>query len=317
MISVALCTYNGERFLAEQLESFLSQQRLPDEVVICDDQSSDSTLDIVRRFAEHAPFCVRPLSNKSNLGSTRNFSQAIELCRGDIIALADQDDVWLPNKLAALERSLRDDAGVGFAFSDAEMVDSQLRPIGYRLWDAVRFYPHERRCFVHGQAFEKLLRRYRVTGATMAFRSRFKDMIVPIPQDWVHDAWIALLIAAIAPCVLIDEPLLKYRQHAGQQLGEKKRSLVEEYRVARSMNQETYRTVAKRYAQARDRLQGVAGVAPARMQALEEKIEHFERRARMRDNGVWRLPMIVRETWRGNYLRYSYGWKSIAQDLFL
>src|SRR5437899_4187103 len=147
MISVALCTYNGDRFLAEQLSSILNQERLPDELVLCDDRSMDATLAMARRFAEAAPFPMRIEANASNLGSTRNFAQAIELCRGDIVVLADQDDVWFPHKLAVLERALLDDPGAGFAFSDAEMVDEHLQPIGYKLWDALRFSQPERRCF--------------------------------------------------------------------------------------------------------------------------------------------------------------------------
>jgi glycosyltransferase involved in cell wall biosynthesis len=317
MISVALCTYNGDRFLAEQLASIRNQARLPDEVVLCDDRSTDATLAIARRFAEAVPFPVRIEANASNLGSTRNFAQAIELCRGDMVVLADQDDVWLPHKLAVLERALLDDPGAGFAFSDAEMVDEHLQPLGYKLWDALRFSARERRCFRRGEVFHKLLRRYRVTGATLAFRSRFKDLILPIPPEWVHDAWIGLLIATVASCRLIDEPLLQYRQHARQQLGERKRSLYQQYQAARKVSRESYQAVAERYAQARDRLQRFPGVAPECIQALTRKIEHFQQRTRMRDGGVRRLPAILAETWRGNYARYSYGWKSIAQDLFL
>jgi len=84
-VSIALCTYNGEKFLAEQLKSIAGQTRLPDELVICDDCSQDATVDIVRGFAKVAPFSVRLLTNKTNAGSTKNFERAISLCEGDII----------------------------------------------------------------------------------------------------------------------------------------------------------------------------------------------------------------------------------------
>src|SRR5262249_14870055 len=185
------------------------------------------------------------------------------------------------------------------------------------LWDALRFGRHERRRFADGAAFELLLRRYRVTGATMAFRTRFKDLVLPMPYQWIHDAWVALLISAVASGLPIGEVLLKYRQHTGQQIGEKKRGLYAQYRVARTISQSSYRAVAERYAQARERLQSLPGVAADRIDRLAAKIEHFQRRTRMRDPGAWRLPAILGEAWQGNYAHYSYGWKSIAQDLFL
>src|SRR5690242_1846918 len=98
-ISVAMCTFNGARFLPEQLESITAQTRLPDELVICDDRSADESLEIIRAFLDRPPFTVRLEINERNLGSTKNFEKAIGLCQGEIIALADQDDVWFPQKL--------------------------------------------------------------------------------------------------------------------------------------------------------------------------------------------------------------------------
>src|SRR5690349_17434303 len=118
-ISIALCTYNGGPFLAEQLASYVQQTRLPDELVVCDDCSSDNTMAILRDFAARAPFAVRLHQNAANLRSTRNFEQAIRLCTGDVIALSDQDDVWLPEKLERMERTLAADPEISLVFSDA------------------------------------------------------------------------------------------------------------------------------------------------------------------------------------------------------
>jgi len=95
-ISVAMCTYNGSRFLENQLNSIGAQEVQPFELVICDDGSTDSTVQIIEAFRETVSFPVHLHRNSTNLGSTRNFQEAIELCRGDIIALCDQDDYWLP-----------------------------------------------------------------------------------------------------------------------------------------------------------------------------------------------------------------------------
>src|SRR5262245_49520236 len=105
-LSVALCTYNGARFLHDQLSSIARQSSLPHELVICDDRSSDNTVAIIERFALGAPFPVRWQVNATNLGSTKNFELAISRCHGDVIALSDQDDIWQRDKLAQIERVL-------------------------------------------------------------------------------------------------------------------------------------------------------------------------------------------------------------------
>ncbi|OWK43961.1 glycosyltransferase family 2 protein [Fimbriiglobus ruber] len=315
-LSVALCTYNGEKYLADQLASVRAQSRLPDEVVVCDDVSTDGTVGVVRRFAAEVSFPVRVEVNAENLRSTRNFAKAIGLCTGDVVVLSDQDDVWLPHKLETLERTLLAHPEAGFVWSNAAVVNDTLNPLGFTLWDAIRFSPSDQRRVRQGRAFEVLLKRYRVTGATMAFRAAYRDIVLPIPPEWVHDAWIALVIAAVAPCVPIEEPLIRYRQHASQQIGQRMRGLYAQYLLAKQMTRGTFEAVAGRYAMARDRLGGVRGVSARDLELLDRKAQFFTRRAAMRD-ARWRFPRILREVWEGGYSRYALGWKSVAQDLIL
>ena len=150
-ISVALCTYNGASFLDAQLDSYLTQTRLPDELVVCDDQSSDATLALLDGFAKRAPFPVRLHHNQARLGSTKNFEKAIGLCTGDLIATSDQDDVWLPDKLALSEAAFAKSPEIGLIFTNAEVVDQGLEPLGHRLWDAIHFGPILRRRVRRGQ----------------------------------------------------------------------------------------------------------------------------------------------------------------------
>ena len=159
-LSVALCPHNGEKYLAEQLASIRDQSRPPDELVVCDDMSSDRSPQIAREFATTVSFPVRVEVHEQNLGSTWNFARAISLCTGDGIVLADQDDIWLPHKLATLERALTADSTIGLVFSDAEVVGENLEPLGYRLWEAIQFRPREQARFRRGEVFEWLLRRY-------------------------------------------------------------------------------------------------------------------------------------------------------------
>jgi len=101
-VSVAMCTYNGQRFLHQQLQSLLDQTVRPDELVVCDDGSSDDSLMVVEAFAVSAPFFVRVIRNSQNLGYIRNFEQAISRCTGDLVFLCDQDDVWDRRKIETL-----------------------------------------------------------------------------------------------------------------------------------------------------------------------------------------------------------------------
>ena len=133
-ISIAMCTYNGARQLREQLDSIAAQSRCPDELVVCDDCSTDATRAILSEFSASAPFPVRLHFNEQNLGSTKNFERAIDHCLGDLIALCDQDDVWLPGKLVALEAEFDRAPNVGLIFTDAEVIDEAGKPTGYTLW---------------------------------------------------------------------------------------------------------------------------------------------------------------------------------------
>jgi hypothetical protein len=317
-ISVAMCTFNGAAYLAEQLASIAAQDGPPDELVICDDGSTDATAELVRRFAAAAPLEVRLAINPRQLGSRANFARSIALCRGDWIVLADQDDVWMPHKLRRLREAIGRDPEPGLVFTDAAIVDQKRRPLGYSLWEAIRFTAGQQRRGRAGRLFEVLLQHNVVSGAAMAFAARYRDLVLPIPEGWVHDGWIALVIAAVAPCRALAEPLIEYRQHAAQQIGEKKRSLYEQYLRGRGKTAAEFQAVADNYAVAAARLRGQAGrQAQTALAALERKAAHFQAKARMRRPAAWRLPLILRELLRGHYRRFSSGWRSLAQDLFL
>jgi glycosyltransferase involved in cell wall biosynthesis len=319
-ISIALCTCNGEKHLPEQLQSLLSQTRRPDEVVVFDDASGDSSADIVRRFSESAPFPVRLAVNPHNVGSTPNFQRAIEACNGDIIALCDQDDVWMSEKLRVIEAEFERDRNLGFVFSDADICDESGNPLGYTLWQSVRFEPSLQRRLNAGHAFEAILRGNIVTGATMAFASRFKSLVLPIDPLWFHDGWIALLISAFAPARSIREPLIRYRQHPAQSVGALQRSLYQQYLAAKRMDRHVFADHAKMYEAAKARLESWHE-KPLRtadsLQMLSDKIRHYRVRSEIRLRQRSRLVPSIVELITSRYRKYSLGWKSFAQDLFL
>jgi glycosyltransferase involved in cell wall biosynthesis len=217
-ISVAMCTYNGERFLHQQLDSIARQTRLPDELVVCDDRSTDRTLAIVREFAASAPCPVRVFENQANLGFAANFEGAIRRCDGDLIALSDQDDVWYPTRLERSEREITEHPRAGLVFSDADLIDEQDRLLGQTIWQRLGFVGERKQALLAGR-FIVLAKHRFVTGATVMFRADLRDRVLPIAAGWVHDEWITLITAAFYDLRPIDQPLIRYRIHGSQQVG--------------------------------------------------------------------------------------------------
>jgi glycosyltransferase involved in cell wall biosynthesis len=318
-LSIAMCTYNGARFLAEQLESIATQTRLPDELIVCDDRSSDETVQMVQAFSWRAPFPVELVVNEQNLGSTKNFEKAISICRGDVIALSDQDDIWYASKLERIEAIFTDRASVGVVFSDADVVDENQVALGYRLGQLVEFGPAERKDITNGRGTEVLLNHNVVTGATMAFRAKFRDQVLPIPRCWVHDAWIVLFVSVIADLAVIDEPLIRYRRHAEQQIGPPNFTIAERFARANKTGADHYRALAEQFGLARERLSTTSD--SPRIKAViphfEMKVKHLKARAQMDTKRLSRLPRILEELLSCRYHRYSRGWKSAAKDLLL
>jgi glycosyltransferase involved in cell wall biosynthesis len=205
-------------FVEEQLDSIARQTRLPDELIVCDDGSQDRSMDILRAFAARAPFQVTIIQNERRLGCNRNFEKAISLCRGDIIFLSDHDDVWRPHKIKLL-LDLMEDSSVGAAFGNAAVVAADLTPLGFTLWDTCNFNSERRNRFAAGQQFSELIANNVMQGAAAAFRSSFRSSIMPIPMEWQHDYWIALIVSALSRIQFTEEAVLDYRQHGTNLLG--------------------------------------------------------------------------------------------------
>ena len=218
-ISVAMCTWNGTTHLREQLESLGAQTRLPWELVVCDDGSTDETEASVRQFAEIAPFAVRFVRSEARLGSSKNFEKCLGLCGGELIALADQDDFWEPEKLARQAAVLEADAAVSCVFSNALLMDKGSRLTGEDAWARFLFTLELQRRMAGGDAAGVLLRLPVVTGATMMLRALLLEKALPIGTAWVHDGWLAWMAALYGRLAFVEEPLVRYRIHAEQQLG--------------------------------------------------------------------------------------------------
>jgi len=218
-VSIAMCTFNGERYVEEQLHSIGKQTVLPFELVICDDGSSDGTLRLVRAFGEQAPFPVRIVVNAQRLGSTKNFEKAIAICAGDVISLCDQDDIWYPDRLQTLVSMLLEDESLGGVFSDGDLIGPNGEPKQTTLWQSFLFQSADQEAMEQGLAEQVLFRRSVVTGATLAFRSSLREKLLPIPISWVHDGWLAWMLSMNSKLGLCSKRLIAYRIHPSQQIG--------------------------------------------------------------------------------------------------
>lgn len=224
-----MATYNGAYYLQEQLSSFINQSRLPDELVVCDDGSTDATLEILVEFCQQASFPVYIHRNNSNLGFVKNFEKAISLCAGDIIFLCDQDDVWQVNRIRYSSDIFEKNPECGYIFSDAWIMDKNSQPLPSTLWSEVGFTLNKQREFRDHELQPKFLSQNAcVTGATLVFRAVHRNLFLPLPvlDRAIHDGWISILLS-LHGYFGIAEPaqLISYRIHAQQQSGIRHKSL--------------------------------------------------------------------------------------------
>lgn len=224
-VSVVLATFNGEEFLHQQLESLRAQERLPDELVVIDDASTDRTPALLRSFASSAPFHVEVVNRTRHLGTAETFAEAIRRSSGDVIMICDQDDRWHPEKVGRMERQLAANPDAMLAFSDSRLIDIQGTEIGSSRWKISGFGARDLRLMAL-DAFGQMSFRQIVSGCVTAFRSELTEALLPFPTgvhpglpDMIYDRWVSLLAAAAAPVIAVPDRLVDYRIHPGQQIG--------------------------------------------------------------------------------------------------
>ena len=320
-----MAVYNGERFMQEQLDSFLRQTRLPDELVVSDDASTDRSVEIAQEFARHAPFPVKLLVNERNAGCTKNFERAIEVSTGDLIFLSDWDDVWHPDKLILMENAFQRWPKAGVVISRFERVDENLEPTTLGadhtlLWKLMCKPWSTTRAFANGRAFNHQLPH---SGTCFAFRARFKPLILPFPDGpefrrTSHDSFLlgAIVCSGAAGVLLLPAKLVLYRRHAAEMTG--------------------YYQDVSWVRWIRDRLTGpnrrwlplhlieplierlespVAGSFCLNPRLRDGVLRHLRARCHMPSNRLARIPAVIRELATLRYHRFSSGFLTAAQDL--
>ncbi len=312
--SIALCTYNGERFLQAQLDSLLAQAQRPDQIVIRDDVSTDRTLDILRAFvpvAEALGIAVDLQVNAVNSGYRLNFDGALRACTGEVIFLCDHDDVWHADKVSRFCAEFDARPDLLALHCDAELIDGDGKALGKRLFRSLGIGERELRRMHQGDAFNLLLKRNMVTGAAMAIRYDVLGDVLPLPASgWVHDAWIATLAAMRGDVDSLAEPWISYRIHDTNQLGLGGND-------ARPRSEQRRQQLQREVEQCDCLLKRAQELAlPAGMQqTVQLKMMHVAFRASLPASRVRRIPPVLRELVAGHYARFGRGVLSAAIDL--
>ncbi len=313
-VSTAVCTHNGARFLPSQLDSILAQSPAPAEIVVSDDASSDGTVDLARTYAD-AGSAVRILRNDPPLGVTANFEQALAATTGDLIALSDQDDVWHPEKLARMVAEFDARPALLLLASDARLVDGEGEPTGELLLDTLYVSAGERARIHDGDAWGVQLRRNVLTGATMLLRRELLELARPFPASWVHDEWLATIAAAVGEIDVLEEPLIDYRQHGGNQIGAESLGWAGRMRRLREPRDARNARLLARAEALAERLPELPGIAPERVGEVREKLAHERVRSALPAARWRRVGPVLREWRTGRYVRFGLGAQDILRDL--
>lgn len=320
-VSVALCTCNGSRFIAEQIDSICQQTQPAVEIVLRDDASDDDT---VARASEAWERCraqrpeatpeLRIAVHARRLGVTNNFASALADCGGDLIALSDQDDRWHPDRLERLVARMDAQPAMLLLHGNARMIDAQGQWLGNTLFEALGMSDAELRKISEGRAFEVLLDRNLVTGAATIVRSNLLAAALPIPEHWIHDEWLGAIAAALGGLDIEQVPLLDYRQHGGNQIGARRESLPDAIRRALEPRGDWHTHRLLRAQELETRLRELSISGPA-IEAVREKVAHHSARAALPVSRTRRPLPILREWKTGRYGRFGRGLRGVIKDL--
>lgn len=207
-ISVGVCTHNGEKFIAQQLNSIINQTIKPDEIIVTDDFSSDNTIRIAEEVLKDSGIAFQVVPYDSHQGILKNFQNCLDKCSGDIIFSCDQDDIWMEDKIESFLPYFKD--GCNFVYSNAIVVDTDRNLLEDDFW----------KCY--GINFERLSQAEFqkvsidggcIAGCNMAFTKELYDKVRPIPYHFLHDGWLAVCAPLFGKVGFLNKKLIEYRRH--------------------------------------------------------------------------------------------------------
>jgi len=219
--SVALCTFNGEKFIEEQLHSILSQEISVDEIIICDDASSDDTWVILEKYKKKHPETIQIFAGRENLGYVLNFEKALSHCKGDVIFLCDQDDIWYSNKVLETLQFFEKNSDIGLVAHNLELSD----PSKYKtFWDLKSFKPPEKTLYKKKLLDQLLITGNVFPGMSLAIKKELLLQYLPLQKVdsvMIHDFEMIVKSLRDEKFGIMDKVLGIYRQHDAQSIGYK------------------------------------------------------------------------------------------------
>lgn len=240
-VSVCLASYNGEKFIREQIESILSELNQLDEIIVCDDGSSDATCSVVQSINDPR---ITLISNTKNIGHVKNFEKVLSLAKGDFIFLSDQDDIWEQNKVSVMTKYLNK---YDMVISDARLINAD----GKIMNDSLYKFRNT------GPGFLKNLFKNTYTGCCMAFNRKILEKSLPFPAAVpMHDIWLGMIAELFGTVYFCSEKLVCHRRHASNASptgGKSCYSLYDKLKFRYNLLYE----LAKRYLQIQGRLVGL------------------------------------------------------------
>ncbi len=321
-ISIIMPIHNGQRYLAEALNSIVRQTYLPDELIMSDDGSIDRTMEIAKCFRQAAPFDIRIRQIAAGQGITRNYLSALQEASGDTIIVADQDDVWLPGRIEAIVEVFSERPEVALVSLDSKLVDASLRPLGRTLRSISASSKGQVERVNGGEDFIEFLRGIPLLAHTTAVRGSCKESLLDKPA-WIEDWWFESWVSHVALChgrlFLIPALLTLYRQHPKQCAGAP-------CKVTQIENDT--KSYANRVEQLRYSFHLLSmgehtclfdNVEKARrMELLQSYIEFLLKRlAIMRQSRGSRFRCGASLLASGSYHRFAHGWRSFGKDMLV
>ncbi|MBQ4328600.1 MAG: glycosyltransferase [Lentisphaeria bacterium] len=313
-ISVAIAAYRGEKYIGDQLVSIVNQTVVPDEVVICDDSPDDLTENEVRKFEKFLN--IRYFRNSAQLGAAANFNKALSLCSGNVVFLADQDDVWYPYKVAWMME--RFSAGAQAVFCDSDITDANGEKMGFTHFES-RGYVGLRKYApgVWKSQFSDSCCRFPAAGHDMALKNDLLKKLLPIPElANCHDNYLGVAAAAFDAWEIVPDSCGTFRRHGNNSSGAgAKLSFLGQLKTARaSVKNNSFAWNAELF---RSIIEKLPDLPRERIALLKERMEHSLARAQMGEKKSKKLRLIIQEIRNRNYFRFGRGWKNVIQDLFL
>lgn len=308
-VSVALCTYNGEEYIEEQIESILNQTYNINEVVVFDDSSTDSTLQKINKYADKYPQLFEVHSNDKNVGVDKNFARCIKHCKGDAIAISDQDDIWHEEKIER-EVEVLSQQKVSLVFHNSIIVTNSLERKG-DLWSTV-----QQQVPKNGDQQQFLVRLTKhnfAQGCTILFDARLKRYLESIPSQWGYDYYIAVVAALTGGLHAIDDELLLYRQHDEQAIGSPDQNRFERMskwiQISLARDRQSYhKKESCKWKNVLDVIDRIDRPSPDKNKIIEEKYDFERNRSRIYNPDVeirQRIKTVV-DCWNKKwYQRYT------------